>query len=318
MQTQTKNYLNGSVITEYEKLKQWVCNQDHTQVNGKIPSARYRGTSIYKDGDGYAVVGWNRNVGQINEMVFSFPCILKFLIDANGLVTSAEMDPCFRGSKGKLCDYAFLNSAMQSAIIGKNIATCVKESVNVDALKCFHTHEVVAAAGSAFRLMKRYGKESFFEEESMEGSFLGDAFAFRGKHNFISIDKEISFRLVFPDLHKSIVFEEDGSIVFSQKVNSHFILDEELMFKNELQGNTKNRSFVSLGILAKKALEALKAKHFIDYDDTFYCSTMYPTSFVGGYVQSMALNLGASDIASFQKSIDMLRKDENGPKCIGA
>jgi hypothetical protein len=317
MKIQSQNYLKGSAIYDYEELKQWICNQNYTKIHDKIPSARYRGTSIIKQDSGFIITGWNRNIGQINEMVFSFPCILKIVVNTIGVIENAEIDSCFRGSKGKLCDWGCLNETVQKEIVGKNIITCADENISVEKLKCFHVFEVIAAAGSVFRIMKEYGKEEFFEEELMEGAYIHNEFGLMGKHNFITLDKNISFRFVFPELKKSIAFQSDGSITFSERILSHFILDEEIVFSNILQGTTKNRSFVSLAVFAKKALEAVKGKYFNHIKDSFYCTNMHPNSFIGGYMQSVAMNLGLSDISSFQKSMNLLRADENGPKCIG-
>jgi len=318
MKIRSGNYIAGTEIWDYGELRDWVCNEDYTLVDGIVPSARYRGTSIRRNDSGYTVIGWTRNVGQIRSSVFNFPCIIRAELDADGTVLSAEIDPCFRGSKGPLCDRGTLQSFLSSVAVGSALVDMIPERVKVESLRCFHVLEILAAAASAFGLMSFYGKDSLFEEELVESRCVGESFALIGDHRIMSLGKKVSFRFVFPEIREKLAFLDDGSLVFTSPLTSRFVLDDGEEFETTLRGSSKNRAFAALALISKKGIDTVRRRHFSGYSGDFNCTTMFPNAFIGGYMQSVSIDLKGIDVAMFQKTMSLLRSDESGPKCIGA
>jgi hypothetical protein len=318
MKIRSGNYIAGKEIWDFNALRDWVCNEEYSLVDGIVPSARYRGTSIRRNGSGYSVVGWTRNVGQIHSSVFSFPCIVRAELKDDGTVLSAEIDSCFRGSKGPLCDRAILQPFLTSVAVGSLLIDLIPERVRVESLRCFHVLEVLAAAASAFALMSFYGRDSLFEEELVESRCVDESFALMGDHRILSLGKKMSYRFVFPEIKNKIAFLDDGSLVFTSPLTSRFILDDCEEFETTLRGSSKNRAFAALALISRKGIDAIKRRHFSGYSGDYNCTTMYPNAFIGGYMQSVSIDLKGIDLAMFQRTMSLLRSDESGPKCIGA
>lgn len=77
---------------------------------------RYRATVCTRLSDGFAVRAWQKSIYRFGGLYRQVPIAVTVSLDAKGLIKNVEIDAPSRGSQGKSCDFACLESSLRDKL----------------------------------------------------------------------------------------------------------------------------------------------------------------------------------------------------------
>ena len=138
---------------------------DAHNYNRKQLITRYRGTVVERTHLGYAVTGWQKSIYHFGGLNREVPILVSMLLDKNGLIRSLKIDERSKGSQGRRCDFACLETLCGEKLVGTPLAELGSRVSSAPDVKCLHLFEILSACASFFGTLAARGLTEGSEQE---------------------------------------------------------------------------------------------------------------------------------------------------------
>ncbi len=311
--------LLNEVIDDQDLLIKEVLNRPFASLDTDIPVARFRGTMIKKTGNGVKITGWQRNVSRLQKMDVSLPTIISVDLDENYTVRNINLHESFQGSKGLLCNQAYLNKNLVHKLINKDIS---QESffvnVQVSHLHCFHITEVLGGIITGIEIMKEKSLDFLFEEEITDSWVESADFHAIGAQKFNFNPDTCYYQLVFKEAQNKFKFNRNGGVFSNDPVDYLFYLNNELKFKDSMAGSTDKRMCLAIKVLCIKAVNEIKKVSVPFFSGNYLSSNLYFQAFIGLLFQAISMKIYYNNLNYVLHTLNSIQRYDNIPQCVGA
>lgn len=267
---------------------------------------------------GYDIVAWQCNMASMKTTDLKLPTVLHIELDAEGVVTKANLLDGFKGSQGIPCSRKYLDRILSEKLMGISYESDDHIFRNELMFHCRHIFEVVAATISFYR----YCKECLNERNSMWE--LTQAFesecgiCVKEKYVVNNAEVEVEEKLVFES--EGLTMQIDGKIsdirkmqfVVEGKLNKNPILNlsEEI---EDIHGSDK----VAMSVMKMFSRPWKQLGARFGFRRNYYFTNLVPSSLYGVVVQAVALLIFPNNYNYFQHSLAGLQRADNRPLCVG-
>jgi len=312
-------YLLERQNPDWEQLVVDVKQATSTSLASNTPTSRFRGTLIVSTGEGFRVVGWQRNVARLQGMDVSYPTIITLALDQAGCIQDIALDPCFKGSKGLLCDASYLNDNLRSALCGSTIDEQFFTKMQVAALQCFHLVEVVGGIVSGLEILRERGGGYLAEDEVIDAYESGRDLVVTGRQRMSFAEEEVHYSMVFQDVYECVRFDTKGMICSDRPFSVQSYLGDIPICRRDLSGKRGPSVCQELKTLGLELLEHIKPV-FVRRarEHSFMCSNLFPQAFIGLMVQMMSMRLYYNNVNYVLHCLSAFQRFRDVPRCIGA
>ena len=135
-------------------------NRDRKQL-----ITRYRGTVIEQTTLGIVITGWQKSVYHFGGLNREVPILVTMLLDENGLIRSLKIDEQSKGSQGRRCDFACLESLCGEKLKGTGLSELGSRVSSAPDVKCLHLFEILSACASFYSFLTAQGLWEGSEQE---------------------------------------------------------------------------------------------------------------------------------------------------------
>jgi len=287
-------------------------------LDTEIPICRFRGTLIKRLADKIKIVGWQRNVSRLQKMDVSFPTIIRMELDNDMGIRMTDVDPSFKGSKGPLCQYRYLDKNLREKFINAKIDDRFFKLIQIGNLHCFHFVEVIGGILSCLQIMDERNMDYIYEEEVIDGYVENRNLNIMGIQRMNFLENPVMYAMVYENALNNIKFNEKGMIYAEEMFPVEFYLDDKKMFTKEFQGINEKKLCSKIKIFCLEALAHLKLIFTQDIQNSFMCSNIFPQAFIGLLVQVVAMKMYYNNSNYVLHCLNGIQHFGDIPRCIGA
>lgn len=126
---------------------------------------RYRATVCTRLSNGFAVRAWQKSIYRFGGLYRQVPIAVTVSLDAKGLIKNVEIDAPSRGSQGKSCDFACLESSLRDKLTHNPFTEFSKVYKDAATTGCLHIFEILSGASAFFALLQARGLDGGSEQE---------------------------------------------------------------------------------------------------------------------------------------------------------
>ncbi len=295
-------------------------------LESEVPTCRFRGTHIdtlHEDKGLLKVTGWQRNVARLRKMDVSLPTIISLDIDPNeNTIKYIELDGSFKGSKGLLCSWKYLDYKLKQVLMGLKMDKLLLNNIKVEKVHCFHLMEVIGGVYTAYHLYKsgRFNKQgeigNFFEEEVTDCYIEENTIVLSG---VISINGafKLNYWVRLNNVMEEICFSKDGFLEIKEPVTMEFIIDGALAICDSVVIKGRTNGYRNLQSFILKCVNILKSKIIDDIKIRYLNTNLYPSAFVGLLCQGISMRKFKNNYNYVMHVLDSLQRPGGIPLCIG-
>ncbi len=126
---------------------------------------RWRGTVVERTHLGTAVTGWQKSIYHFGGLNREVPILVSMLLDEKGRIRSLKIDERSKGSQGRRCDFACLETLCGERLLGTPLAELGSRVSAAPEVKCLHLFEILSACASFFGTLAARGLAEGNEQE---------------------------------------------------------------------------------------------------------------------------------------------------------
>lgn len=126
---------------------------------------RYRGTVIERTTPGIVITGWQKSVYHFGGLNREVPILVTMILDENGLIRSLKIDGQSKGSQGRRCDFACLESLCGEKLKGTGLPELGSRISSAEDVKSLHLFEILSACSSFYSFLTAQGLREGSEQE---------------------------------------------------------------------------------------------------------------------------------------------------------
>ncbi len=290
-------------------------------MSQSLPISRFRGTVIDfsgRDNGCTVITGWQRNVSRIRMMDVSLPTIITLKIDRKGVISSVELDPSFKGSRGLICSQIYLDARLKQLLTGRVLDLHFINYCRMKHLHCFHLLEVLAGIYSFYNMTLEKGSHngSAMEEEVLDSYVINKDLNVGGICQNSDGSKTV-YSLVFKDVLSRAGFNKAGELSRFDQVESIFSINDKQIFVKILNLEKKEAPYSQLFDFLFKCSLSIKSSLWPDTQVPYLNTNLFPQVGFSLLVQALAIHLFKNSYPYVMHVLRALQRIGNRPICIG-
>ncbi len=316
------------LINNYEDidhLKKKILDAPYQALDPDTPICRFRG-SLADGREGFdkiRLIGWQRNIARLRKMDVSLPAIVTLTINGNRVIEDISLDPSFKGSKGLMCCWKYLNRNLKSVFQGQVFDNTFIQRAKLESTHCYHLFEVLSGIYSYYQILKANNfaeispDQYAYEEEAI------DSYVENGTVNSLGVQllkgkAPIDFRLNLPYIINRVSFDKNGVLKTEQGIQAEFFLDEKPVLSEMVTINNQMAHAVDLSKFLFKCIQQLKQRLGSGGNIRIFNTNLYPQAYIGMLIQSIAIRLFNNNYNYIMHALTALQRSGEQPLCIGA
>jgi hypothetical protein len=289
------------------------------------PACRFRGSLIdFRDGSGISrLTGWQRNVARVRKMDVSLPTIVTLKLNREGIIEEAGLDPCFKGSKGLMCSWKYLNGNLKKELEGKSFEHGFLAAVKQEKMHCAHLFEVLSGLYTYYLILKENGFKEIlpenyaYEEEAIDSVLEGDTVHSLGIHA-LKGKPVFEYRLSLHNLMSRIGFDRDGTLRTTQGVRAEFSVNGSPVLESTVSVNVPGTPYKDLAKFLLQCIRELKRRLCAGEIARILNTNLHPSAYIGLFTQVAVIRLFHASYAYIMHALTALQRPGHKPACVGA
>lgn len=316
------------LINNYEDIDQLpkrILDAPYQALDLDTPVCRFRGSVVDLHGecDRIKLVGWQRNIARLRKMDVSLPMIITLTLSGAGVIEDINLDSSFKGSKGLMCCWKYLNRNLKSIFEGQVFDRGFIAKAKLESTHCYHLFEVLSGLYSYYQILQASGShqigpaQTAYEEEAID-SYVENGTIHSLGTQVLKGNAPIHFELILHQILQRVSFDKNGKLKTEQGIQADFILDDELVLSEAIAINTLIPQALDLSHFLFKCIRQLKQRLCPNQNLQIYNTNLYPQAYHGMLIQSIAIRLFNSNYNYIMHALTALQRSDTQPLCIGA
>jgi hypothetical protein len=308
-----------------DDMKRAICDSEYTALDLDKPTLRFRGTLIdaRRGFDHLKITGWQRNIARLRKLDVSLPTIITMTLSGDGIIEDIDFDRSFKGSKGLMCCWSYLNRNLKSQLPGHAFDSSFINLVKQEKMHCAHLFEVLSGIYSYYRILKENNFEDInprqyaCEEEAIDSYVDEGSLHSVGKHVFQE-KPSVDYRLTLHDIIGNVGFTNKGTLEMRNGVEASFALNGKQVLNEMVSINSRDTGHTDLAAFLLRCIGAIKKEVCPEKQLRMFNTNLYPRAYIGMLVQSVAIRLFNNNYNYIMHALTALQRSANAPLCVGA
>jgi hypothetical protein len=316
------------LIGDYESIDdigQKVLSSTFTAIDLDKPTLRFRGTVVdAREGSGNLVItGWQRNVARLRKLDVSLPTIIRMTLDANRVIRKIELDGSFKGSKGLMCCFPYLDRNMKSLLSDTSFDTGFIRRVKQENTHCAHIFEVLSGMYTYYKILETDGfadlaGRGYAYEEEVIDSFIDDGTLHSVGRHSMTEKPTIDYALDLEQIIQAVRFTKQGMLESAKGINATFAIDRKQVIADTVSVNNVSAKERDLAVFLLKCVGAMKSVICPALGTKMLNTNLHPRAYLGMLVQSISIRLFNNNFNYIMHALTSLQRSVEAPLCVGA
>lgn len=286
-----------------------------------VPILRNRGTHLEKNEDGSIhIMGWQKDITRMRKQDVELSFIIYLDINAEGIVTRAEIDKTFNGGKGLLCSRKYLQKTLSELLEGELFEPKIAGKFRLSNFCCFHIHEVMNSIYSSYFLFQQghVGEGKRFYEEDMNDWYGEDGNLYLLGEQVYAGKAPVKYTICLYDIFNHVVFDSEGYMWLKGTIHAEFYINDQLILQNKVYQGEEDFIFLKLQKFIFDCLRRLQMELAPNYKRKIMNTNMYASAIIGSIMQAVGIRIFADNFNYIQYIMTAMQRPGKIPGCIGS
>ncbi|HEX3043814.1 MAG TPA: hypothetical protein VHY08_03590 [Bacillota bacterium] len=321
------------LINNYEdigRLNKMILEAPYQAQDLDTPVCRFRGSLVDSSGGSNRIklVGWQRNIARMRKMDVSLPTIITLTVN-DGVIEDINLDASFKGSKGLMCSWKYLNRNLKSLFEGQVFDPSFIQKAKLESTHCFHLFEVLGGLYSYYQILQADDfreiapdhracmREIAYEEEAID-SYVENGTIHSLGTQLLKGKAPLHFELILHQILHQVSYEKNGKVKTEQGIQADFLLNDLVVLTETITLNNPIPGSIDLSHFLFRCIRQLKQRLCPNQNGQIYNTNLYPQAYIGMLIQSLAIRLFNNNYNYIMHALTALQRSDTRPLCVGA
>jgi hypothetical protein len=261
-------------------------------------------------------------------MDVSLPMIVTLNVN-DGMIEDINLDASFKGSKGLMCCWKYLNRNLQSIFEGQVFDRSFIQKAKLESTHCFHLFEVLSGLYSYYQILQADDfresapdhrvctREITYEEEAID-SYVENGTIHSLGTQVLKGKAPLHFELILHQILQRVSYDKNGRVKTEQGIQADFLLDDQVVLSEMITLNHLIPGSLDLSHYLFKCIRQLKQRLCPNQNNQIFNTNLYPQAYIGMLIQSLAIRLFNNNYNYIMHALTALQRPDTQPLCVGA